>query len=524
MSELALDRRPRGWAIEPALAPLIAAALAVIAWKVGWRGGDLPAAIYRITLFHTHGLTLWDSQWYGGHWTLDYSVIFPPIAGVLGIPVTEVACVAVAALSFDRLVVGAFGRRARAGSILFALGTLVQVAIGQLPFLMGEAFGLAALGLAVKGRWRLAAALAVCAALASPLAGAFVALAVTAWLLADWPNHRWQLVPLLGAAIIPVIGSSLLFPGQGAMPFPFKDWAFSGGIFALTAFFVPARARVLRIGAALYLIAFALAFVLHTPVGGNIERLGEAFGPAVALVALWPARRLLLPLVAVPLIILQWGPALAALTSNRVDPSTKQAYFTPLVRYLTAHDNPPGRVEIVPTALHWEAAYAAPTVELARGWERQLDTADNPLFYAKAPLNAATYRAWLVTNGVRYVALPDANLDYAGKAEGQLVRSGVPGLVPVWHNAHWRVFRVAGAPGIVSGPAVPVSIDGGNVKLDVTAPGAVLVRVHYNANWSVVSGSACLSQGPQGWLLARATAPGPLQLQLKLVGATTGSC
>jgi hypothetical protein len=435
-----------------------------------------------------------------------------------------VACVAVAALSFDRLAVGAFGRTARAGSILFALGTLVQVAIGQLPFLMGEAFGLAALCVAQRGRWRWAAALAVCAALASPLAGAFVALAAAAWLLAAWPNHRWQLIPFFGAAMIPVVGSSLLFRGQGAMPFPFKDWAFSGGIFLLAALFLPRKAQVLRIGCALYLAAFVLAFVLHTPVGGNIERLGEAFGPGVVLVALWPARRLLLTVVAVPLVILQWGPALSALSSNRVDPSTKQTYFTPLVRYLAAHDNPPGRVEIVPTELHWEAAYAAPSVPLARGWERQLDTADNPLFYGKVALTADSYRNWLVNNGVRFVALPDAKLDYAGKLEGQLVRRGVPELVPVWHNAHWRVFRVAGSPGIVSGPAVPVLIDGGNIRLDVTAPGPVLVRVHYNANWSVESGSACLSQGAQGWLLARATAPGPLQLQLKLVGGRTRTC
>jgi hypothetical protein len=366
--------------------------------------------------------------------------------------------------------------------------------------------------------------LAACAALASPLAGAFVALAGAAWLLAEWPQRRRQLIPFCGAAMIPVVGSSLLFPGQGAMPFPFKDWAFTGGIFALTALLLPARARVLRIGCALYLAAFVLSFVLHTPVGGNIERLGETFGPAVAVIALWPARRLLLPVVAVPLIILQWGPALSALSTNRVDPSTKKGYFTPVVRYLEAREDPPARVEIVPTALHWEAAYAAPSVPLARGWERQLDTADNPVFYGKTPLTAESYRSWLLANGVRYVALPDVGLDYAGKAEGALVRSGVPGLVPVWHNAHWRVFEVSGSPGIVSGPAIPLVIDGGNVKLDVTSPGNVLVRVHYNSNWSVVTGSACLSEGPQGWLLAHATAPGPLQLQLKLVGANTGSC
>ena len=66
---------------------------------------DLPAQIYRVGLFHRSGLVLWDSQWYGGHWTLSYSVIFPPVAGVLGMQVTEVLTAAGAAWAFDRLVV-----------------------------------------------------------------------------------------------------------------------------------------------------------------------------------------------------------------------------------------------------------------------------------------------------------------------------------------------------------------------------------------------------------------------------------
>jgi hypothetical protein len=525
VAELSFDPGRRlGRTFEPALAPAVAALLALAAGLAGAKGSDLPAALYRISLFHRHGLTLWDSQWYGGHWTLDYSVIFPPVAGILGLRLTEVAAVAVSALAFDRLAVGAFGRSARVGSIAFALGTLVQVAIGQLPFLMGEAFGLAALWAAARGRRWVAALLAACAALASPLAGAFVALAAAAWLLSDWRRHLRVLVPVVVAAVLPVAALALLFPGQGAMPFPFKDWAFSLAVYALAGALLPRRARILRIAVGLYLIAFLLSFVLHTPVGGNVERLGEAFGPAVVAVALWPVRRALLAVVAVPLIILQWGPALAALSSDRVDPSTRPAYFTPVVRYLSAHDAPSGRVEIVPTLLHWEAAYAAPTVELARGWERQLDTANNPLFYGDSPLTSSTYYAWLVANGVRYVALPDAKLDYAGKAEAALVRAGVAGLVPVWHDAHWRVFGVAGSSGIVSGPATAVEIDGGEMQLDVHAAGTVLVRVRYTPHWSVQSGSACLSQDPGGWLRVQASAPGPVRITMSLVGAGGHPC
>ena len=132
------------------LAPLVAGSLALVAILQGWRCVDFSAELYRIGLFHQQGLTLWDSQWYGGHWTLNDSVIFPPVAGVIGVQAIEVLSAAVAAWAFDRLVVGHFGTSARVGSMLFAVGTLVQVAIGQLPFLLGEALALAAI-LAASG-------------------------------------------------------------------------------------------------------------------------------------------------------------------------------------------------------------------------------------------------------------------------------------------------------------------------------------------------------------------------------------
>lgn len=86
--------------------------------------------------------------------------------------------------------------------------------------------------------------------------------------------------------------------------------------------------------------------------------------------------------------------------------------------------------------MHWEAAYAAPEVRLARGWERQLDTADNSIFYTPGALQPDSYGAWLVDNGVRYVALPDVALDFAAEAEGRLVGAGLTGLHPAWSDQH----------------------------------------------------------------------------------------
>jgi len=204
--------------------PLLATSLAVLGLAVGWRGVDLPAQIYRVTLFHNEGFTLWDTGWYGGHWTLDYSVLFPPIGGMIGVGLTGVASAALAALAFDRLVIGHFGPTARVGSFAFALGTIVQLSIGQLPFLLGEALGLAACWAASRRRWGVALGLAIATSLASPLAGAFLGLAGLAWLISRWPAQRVGLGGLIAGAAVPVVILELLFPGQGFFPFPAADF------------------------------------------------------------------------------------------------------------------------------------------------------------------------------------------------------------------------------------------------------------------------------------------------------------
>ncbi|HEY1636178.1 MAG TPA: hypothetical protein VGF64_15550 [Acidimicrobiales bacterium] len=521
--------RDRSWlapdrgVLPSVLAPLIAGTLALVASLEGWRGVDFSAQLYRIGLFHQQGLTLWDSQWYGGHWTLNYSVIFPPFAGVIGVQATEVLSAAVAAWAFDRLVVGHFGTSARVGSIIFAVGTLVQVAIGQLPFLLGEALALAAIWAATRRRWRLTAVLAVATPLASPLAGSFLVLAAVAWLLASWPQRRLALAALVAVAAVPVLALTLGFPGQGSMPFPAYDFGWLLGLFVIAVALIPRWERTLRTGALLYVVAIVLSFVVPSSMGGNISRLGECVGAPLAACLLWPHRRLLVPAAVVPLALLHWGPSVTSFTGHS-DPSTQTRYFQPLMGFLAQHAQPAGRVEIVPTARHWEAADVAPYYPLARGWERQLDTADNPLFYAKGELDADSYRAWLLDNGVRYVALPDVKLDYAAVQEGRLVQAGVPGLVPVWHDRDWRVFEVAGSTGIVEGPARLVRMDGGSIMVDTTSPGVVLVRVRYNSRWTVAEGAGCIYGTPNGWTTLVANQAGPFHLDLERIPASQSGC
>jgi hypothetical protein len=239
---------------------------------------------------------------------------------------------------------------------------------------------------------------------------------------------------------------------------------------------------------------------------------------------LWPHRRRWLLLVAVPIATLQWGPAMATFVTNTANPSQDAVYFQPVISFLQQHSSPAGRVEIVPTQLHWEAADVAPFVPLARGWERQLDTENNPIFYSGGRLDPVTYRAWLIDNGVRYVALPDVQLDYAAVAEGSLLRRGVPGLRPVFSDAHWRIFAVTGSSGIVSGPARLANLHGTEIVLNVTAPGSILLRTRYSPDWALVEQGACLAPAPGGWTTVVARQAGVLHMQLGLVGRSSGSC
>jgi hypothetical protein len=500
------------------IAPLLAAGLALVAILTGAQGVDLAAATYRVELFARSGLTLWDSGWYGGHWTFDYSVLFAPVGWLAGIPLMEIACVAIAAWAFDRLAVGRFGQAGRAGAIVFAVGTVVQVAIGQEPYLLGETLGLVALLAARNRLWPPAMIFGVATSLASPLAGAFLAIAALAWLVGSWPERRFGAATLLVAAAIPVLALEVLFPGLGSMPFPFIN--FVGMFLGLLAvgIVVARRDRVIAVGVALYALALAVAYAVPSAVGNNATRLGVSVGVALIVMLAWRQRRrtlVVLVAAAIPLALAQWIPAGNALLGDG-NASVRAAYFQPLVSFLRRADRPLGRVEVVPTALHWEAAYVAPYFPLARGWERQIDVGANPIFYDPGALTAASYRRWLFANGVRFVALPNVPLDYAALAEAKLVRAGVPGLRLLWRTAHWHLYAVVGAPGIVSGPARLLSSNGAELQLTVAHAGAIVVRERYVDAWGVSRGDAVIGRARGGWLELHAKRPGRVVLRINL--------
>jgi hypothetical protein len=542
---------------------LVAAAVVSAGHLLGWRGVDFAAQVYRVDMWRRAGFQLWDFGWYGGHWTLDYSVLYPALAGAAGIGALTSGSAALAALSFDRIARRPLGAGGWPASLLFAAGTLVAASIGQLTFLTGEAFGLAALWAASSARsaplpsrpawhrsgaapalWAVAGVLAVCAALTSPLAGGFVALAAGAWSLPGLlAARRGALAPAILAvvAVAPVVTTAALFPGEGAMPYPLVDYLWevlvATAVAALALAGALAAPRAARegcwsvvSGAALFVAAASVAVAVPSPLGGNVGRIEDsvalplAVGLACSLQpfsALRPvtlvARALLVAALGVPLALSEWTPAWGAIASAPSQPSTTAAFYAPLDGELRALGGagPAGRVEVVPTAYHWESLYVAQVAPLARGWERQLDVSDNPIFYRPGALSPLTYRAWLLDNGVRFVALPRAPLDMAGGAEGRLVASGkVPGLAPVWSDRYWRLYRVEGSPGVVAAPARLLSASDDELSVLAPRPGTLVVRVRYAARWRIAAGAGSLVRSPQGWISLRVPRPEVVTLRI----------
>jgi hypothetical protein len=490
------------------VAPLIAGCVTAIAWLSGWRGVDVPAQVYRVDLFRRYGWILWDSRWYGGHYALPYSVLFPPLGAAIGLYGAAALSAVVAAWAFERLVQVLGARSLRAAGI-FAIGLFVPVAIGQFPFLAGEAVGLLAVLAARAQRRVIAVVLTVACALFSPVAGAFLVLVFASWAIAS-PGRRVGLVGLTALAGSPLVVLGVAFPDPGRYPFWGSELVAILVICVVALAVVPARLRVLRVGLAVYGATAVVVFLVPNPLGGVLGRLAEGFSPAVAVAISTIDRRRFLALLALPLLVWQGSGVAGAIHAGQADPSSHASYYAPLLRFF-ARQPTIGRVEIPFTRDHWEVDFVAPHVPIARGWERQLDIAYNPIFYADH-LSSSSYHRWLKSVGVTWVAVSDAPLDYSARAEARLVSNGLRFLQPVWHNSHWRVWRVVGSPGLTSGSSRLVTLQPDRFVLDAAAPGTTTIRIRYTPAWTLVQGRGCVRAAPDQWTQVVAFAPGRITI------------
>jgi hypothetical protein len=509
--------------LRPDWLPAVALSAALAAVMLAWDPpvGDLAAQVFRTELFQRGGLAIWNGSWYGGHYTLTYSVLFPPLAALLGPRLVGTFAVVASSYLFDRLVRDRWGEAARWATLWFAAGVVTLLADGQLTFALGVAFGLAALRALQVRRPGLALAAAAACALSSPVAAGFLAGVILAGTLPRDRRTHLAAIWVACLALALVIVPNLAFPESGEFPFAFSSyiaiplWC-AGALFVTRG--LGEEERQLRRVLLAYLLAATVLWLAPNPLGGNAVRLGALFGgPVLAAVVLSHRPRLsAFPTVVLALALaggLYWQltASVNQIARSVGDPSTTAAYFAPVAGWLRTHDGRAARIEVPPTANHWEAAYLAPGFELARGWLRQLDTTRDDIFYDDGPLTDGAYRAWLHNNAIRYVALPDAPLDYSSVAESRLILSDPPYLRPRWNDAHWRVYEVRDPAPLVQpldgGAASVRRVTHSGFALDVTHPGEFLVRVAFTPYWSIAHGSGCLLRHGE-WTMARASHPG----------------
>ena len=144
---------------EAALSAAAAAGVAALLAYLGPPGSDLAAHAYQRTVFLQHGFALWNNFWYAGRYSfVTYSLLYYPLAALLGIRLLAVATIATASLAFAVVLGRQWGSTARWSSRTFAVVWAGIVLSAAFPFALGVAFALLALwALQARRTWRFAA-------------------------------------------------------------------------------------------------------------------------------------------------------------------------------------------------------------------------------------------------------------------------------------------------------------------------------------------------------------------------------
>jgi hypothetical protein len=499
------------------LASGLTAVVAALVLLVGPAPGDAAVHLYR-TFLVRDGALVWDNFWYAGTYPLaSYSLLYYLPAALVGnLPLVFAAAVA-STLLFASLALSEWGRAALWPSRVFGVLAAAPMFTGLYAYSLGFTAMLATLKLLQLRRLRWAAVLGLLTVGFSPLAFVFLCLIVASYAVARRRiarRHLWFGAGLGVAAGIELLALVLFPTNTGVYPFHWIDFC---GVLLVTALGVLV-ARHARSGAplvafyALWGLGSVLFYVVPSPLGDNWTRLSAFVFPVMLLTASlagFRPRRLVVLALAVALTynIVPY----MLLIPSRIDNTTQQASFwQPVLGFLHGHNAGGYRVEVVPTAEHWEAYWLPKSgFALARGWYRQLDAVDNSVLYAKH-LGPAQYREWLRSKAVKYVLLSrTAPLGWDGvHQEVDVLRSPRSGLKVVFQTKNWTIFELPHATPLLTGPAHPIVTVFGHtvIRGRVFAPGSYLLRAHYNPYWRL-KGDGCVSPGPDKMTILRLTRP-----------------
>lgn len=495
--------------------PIATSAALVVAFLVlPLSGTDLSAAVARADFASSYGFAPIDFSWFGGTNQFGYSLVSQYLMALLGARPAGAIAAFVASCCFAILLRRGSVAHPLAGALVGAFCIFANLVSGRITFAIGTAFGLACL-LALRATnkrvsFPLAALLAVLCAGSSPVAGLFLLLCGVALMLT---RHYWEGVLLTLGTLTPMLLIALVFGAGGWMQMTPADCL--TGVITSLAVAALVRSKAVRLGALLSAAGIVLAYGVHTPVGANAVRLPVMFAlPLIVGLADRPRWQLVATAGAVavlnpPLVLSDLG--------HTGDPASYPTYYVRLNAQLATLPQT-GKVEVVMTPNYWESVYVANKSLLARGWLRQQDTAQNPLFFEDRAPSAAAYQRWLVHNGVDYVALP-SEVSWLGRAERRAVHrtaagTGAGSLALVWGDAQWQLYRVVDSPGLVDGPATVTRANQAVIAVRFSHPGRALVRVNYN-RWLVATRNACLAEA-HGWTQVVAPTAGLVRISSSL--------
>lgn len=515
---------------------MVAATLLALVLHVVWalflarNAGDLAAQYAWTDFIRKNPDSSYNLSWYGGMYTVSYSVLSPYVMSLIGVRTTGVLAGTVAAALAAHLLERSRLARPLTPALWTAFAFWCNAASGRVTFALGCAFGLAATALLFPeaprraARTAAVAVLATLATLSSPVAGLFLGVAAAALFLTGRRRDAYAVVA--GPAAV-IAGTSLLFPFYGVQPF---DWyvalpvAVGTGLLALL---VPRQWRALRLGAAVYAVGVVLTWLVPSPIGSNVERLLLLFGATTLLAAALDGTAAAQPQAGAAATVGGWrriglGAAFLAIATwqiatpvgdlmSTVPSPTTALPAAPIIDELHQVGADRGRIEVVPLRSHWESSALAPYVDLARGWNRQADVSRNPLFYQDG-LTPAAYHAWLQHWGVGFVLLPPDTPDDAAVDEARIVAAGYPWLNLIWHDDKWRLYRVTDATSMAAAPATVTQATPAALTLEVPYAGPVLLRIPWSP-WLGVQGASdsaargCLAESG-GWTMLYAPEPG----------------
>jgi hypothetical protein len=487
----------------------------VVAW-LGPPGSDLAAHVYQLDVYAKHGFELWTNYWYAGRYTfVGYSLIYYPLAALVGIKLLAVLSAATAAAAFTLLVRHTWGEQTVWATRLFAVVTAASVVTAAFPYGLGLAFTLAALLALARGKTVWFAVFVALTLAASPLAFVFLLVFLCAAAISRNPRALTKPAAIVGVTCAVAALIWRLFPDPGRFPFATGELAaaltFCGLGFAVT--WRLERARILCALFALYGVLCVLAYAVPSDIGANVARLRYAAIPIAALTLSlrrwrpWPVAVVTFALAC------SWNlsPLAWSFAHSRSDPSADAAYWRPAISFLH-HSLAPGyRVEAVDTAGHWEAVYLTRAgIPIVRGWFRQDDFPQNEVLYDK--LGPTSYLRWLHRLGVRYVVLTSAPEDYSATAEKRLLRSGRSGMSVVYRTRNVTVFAVPRPVPIVAGPHAPrvVALTQTAIDLSVAAPGTYRVAIRYSPYFAAEG--TCIRKEADGMTLLDVRRAGRVRL------------